>query len=380
MNSRSCVMAICLAGAALATSILSPASVSAPEVQLIFGSGVTPATLKEGDRAAGTIEADKETIVILRRTWSIQGGFCEDWVILRGARYQIPASTPSTCPRRGRGDEVARAMGGESMVGHLTVLLQISDPKADDPLPRKLASLYNDLRELKEKAEEEARRRQAAEGARRRQAAEEARRRQTEPTCVLSGRVVHRDAGRPLAGVGMDLYRSLRNQRPQRLRSNVTTTGRAGDFTIDCSSIAESSFPLMFGLHRDDWNATHLTGPEVERKGSRDGLVLRVRTGPAPPMPGELVRFSFGSRQEGSTWFVTGRVENVSGRHLACVRLRFRMSTSFQDRQRGVPERDLGILEVEVRNLAEGEKRAYRKALPGRVGFGQARPPALPCE
>ncbi len=381
LTSRCCLVVICLIGVALATSILSPMSVSAQEVQLIFGSGFKPATLKEGSRPAARtwIEADNETIVVLKHTWSIRNGSCEDWVILRGAQYRIPASSPSTCPKRGRGDEVARAMAGHLGMKRLTeAVLQMSNPKADDPLPRSLASLRNDLWELREKAEEEARRQRAEEKARRQRAEEEARRQRR--TCVISGRVVHQDTGRPLAGVGMDLYRSLRNQRPKILMSKVATTGRAGDFAIDCSSIAASNFPLIFGLHRGDWSATRLTGPKVERQGIRDGLVLRVRTGPAPPAPGKLVRLSFGSRQEGSTWFVIGRVENVSGRHLACVRLRFKMSTSFQDKQRGVPDRDLGILEVEVRNLDEGEKRAYRKAMPGRVGFGQARPPARLCK
>lgn len=123
--------------------------------------------------------------------------------------------------------------------------------------------------------------------------------------------------------MGMDLYRSLRNKRPQRLRQNVTTTGAAGDFFIDCSSVTESSHPLLFGLHRNDWKATHLTGPDVETKGTRTGLVLKVRTEPAPLLPGELVRFSFTSKEKGDTWFATGKVRNVSGRHLACVRLRF---------------------------------------------------------
>lgn len=56
------------------------------------------------------------------------------------------------------------------------------------------------------------------------------------------------------------------------------------------------------------------------------------------------------------------------------------MSTSFQDKQRGVPNQDLDILEVEVRNLGEGEERPYWKAMPGRVGFGRARPPAILCK
>lgn len=153
-SNRSRVFSICLAGL-LSGPVLLPAVLAAHEVQLIFGSGFRPADLQEGSRpSAGTwIEADSRTIVVLMRTWTVEKRMiCEDWVIVRGQRYQVEGSPPAGCPERGRGNELERAMAGESLVARLTVL-GFNDPKADAPAPEKLSSLQKDLETLRRRTE-----------------------------------------------------------------------------------------------------------------------------------------------------------------------------------------------------------------------------------
>lgn len=150
LSNRSDLLATCLAGL-LAGIVVLPAAHAAQEVQLIFGSGFKPGDLEEGSRpAAGTwIEADAQTIVVLRRAWPVENQMlCEDWVILRGKRYRVEGSGSGTCPERGHGNELERAIGGESLLAHLTVL-GFNAPKADSPHPAKLAALMEDLRALK---------------------------------------------------------------------------------------------------------------------------------------------------------------------------------------------------------------------------------------
>lgn len=142
--------------AALAAVILFPASLSAQEVRLIYGTGFTPHNLKEGDSLEGEtwIEADSETIVVLSRKWRLDDGLCEDWVILRGKQYQVETDQPGVCKEQGQGNELAQAMGGKAMVGKIRVF-QFSDGKADTITPSKLASLHDDFMTLKEKSESE---------------------------------------------------------------------------------------------------------------------------------------------------------------------------------------------------------------------------------
>ncbi len=269
---RFCVIAICLTGALAAAAVLSPAPLSAQEVQLILGSGFSPDDLRMGSRpSTSRISADADTIVVLMRTWPIEGGDCEDWVILRGGWYQIKTSIPSTCRKSGHGDELEQAMNGKSMVTRLMAPKIFSgDPRSDDANPIELQRLYSNLEELREMAERQARHRRWVE-------IQERAKPPTRHRCLLSGRVVHTARQRPLANVAINLYSSLRNHRPQRLKPNVATTDREGEFTIDCSSIADSSFPLAFGLDRDDWKSMYIIGPEIERKGTRTGLVLKVK-------------------------------------------------------------------------------------------------------
>jgi len=92
---------------------------------------------------------------------------------------------------------------------------------------------------------------------------------------------------------------------------------------------------------------------------------------PSTPDPDSLLSTSFELLNRGEDWFVAGEVTNISGRNLACVRLRFRM--------RGVGDRDFGVLEVTLESfLRVGQKRNYLQALPARVGLEEL--PAEECE
>jgi CHAT domain-containing protein/Big-like domain-containing protein len=87
-------------------------------------------------------------------------------------------------------------------------------------------------------------------------------------------------------------------------------------------------------------------------------------------IPGVTV--SFGTIQSGTDWFVSGEVENHSGQPLVCVRARFFMRTSYQDKMAGKPDQDLGSFVVEVHKLAPAERRQYKQKLPGLVGLSAA--------
>jgi hypothetical protein len=64
---------------------------------------------------------------------------------------------------------------------------------------------------------------------------------------------------------------------------------------------------------------------------------------------------SYSMRKDGSDSFVVGGVENISERSFPCVKLRFSLQAPND-----VPRRNLGILDVEVRN--------YEKKLPQPAG------------
>jgi hypothetical protein len=154
IDSKFRVIGIILAGVLVAPTALA-AQYSDPEVVLIVGTGFSPNNLKEGSRPKkGTeIKADSKTIVVLQRTWPIKNGRCEDWVILRGSRYKVENATPKNCPKRGNGDEVARAMNGESIKAHLTLsVLAIDNPKADNysASSKELQILESDLTKLRD--------------------------------------------------------------------------------------------------------------------------------------------------------------------------------------------------------------------------------------
>jgi hypothetical protein len=77
--------------------------------------------------------------------------------------------------------------------------------------------------------------------------------------------------------------------------------------------------------------------------------------------PFREVSVSYSSRQDGANWFVVGEVWNTSDQPIPCVSANFLMSTADQP--------NLGILAVEIKNLAPHEKRSYEKQLPRRAGF-----------
>lgn len=195
--------------------------------------------------------------------------------------------------------------------------------------------------------------------------------RREEIACSISGLVFDSDSNRPLSGVWVDLYRDLSSiqQRPKRLKAGVATTGPDGRFSINCSWVKESQYPLLLAVRHQDWVATRITGPKIERSGEWDGIRIPIPMNEIDLKPLRELSVSFSSRKIGSDRFLMGEVENKSGRSFPCVRVRFNMSTSYQDQMQGEPKRDLGFVDVEVRNLRPHEKRPYRKKLPGRVGI-----------
>jgi hypothetical protein len=77
--------------------------------------------------------------------------------------------------------------------------------------------------------------------------------------------------------------------------------------------------------------------------------------------PFRQVNVSYSDRHSGTAWFIVGEVENVSDQPVSCVSANFSMS--------GRDHQDLGILSVEIRNLAPHEKRPYERQLPQQAGF-----------
>ena len=154
MNDYRYQMLVILLITVMTTTILFPASVWANNVRFIYGTGFVPETLQDGDRVQeGTwIEADEETIVVLNHSWSSNDGVCEEWVIIRGKRYQVEPRKTSECKELGQGNELAQAIGGKSMVGRVRFFM-FSDGKADSVTPNNLQSLNKDLISLKEKSE-----------------------------------------------------------------------------------------------------------------------------------------------------------------------------------------------------------------------------------
>ena len=186
LNYRSCIIGICLVGAVI-VSILFASSASAQETHVlrITGTGFTPTTLKNGSRAVGKITADGDTIVILERTWDIQGGACRKLLILSNAAHNVSTSPSSTCPQRGRGDELDRVIddgaSGKFVVQGPVVIYGSCGDNCDsrpDELSSNLSSLYAGLWDLDERVEqrrsEEAYQRRRAEEAAQKRRAEEA--------------------------------------------------------------------------------------------------------------------------------------------------------------------------------------------------------------
>ena len=137
--------------AALALSATVASAQSSHRVMLVLGTGFSPDDLAVGYtlRTQETVTADAETVVVLLKKRPINGGDCEDWVILRGNTYQAEAATPNTCVPRGDGDELGRALSGEKMIGRLTARVLFSGAPGADKPPTEVEQLRRDLSSAK---------------------------------------------------------------------------------------------------------------------------------------------------------------------------------------------------------------------------------------
>jgi hypothetical protein len=192
-----------------------------------------------------------------------------------------------------------------------------------------------------------------------------------EIACSLSGLVFDSDSNKPLPGVWVDLYRDLSSiqQRPQVLKAGAATTGPDGRFSINCSWVKESQFPLLLAVRHGEWVATRISGPKIERSGQWDGINIPIPMSEVELEPLRELSVSFSSKKVDSDWLLMGNVENKSGRSFPCIKVRFDMSTSYQDQMQGESKRHLGFLDVEVRDLEPHEKRPYQKKLPQQAGI-----------
>ena len=169
----------------------------------------------------------------------------------------------------------------------------------------------------------------------------------------------------------MELYRDLTSiqRRPALLNATAATTGPDGKFSFDCGGIKESQYPLMLGVHHQDWRGHQITGPTIPHSGEWSGINISIRMSDVELVPLKELRVTFSGKKVGTDWFITGDIENRSERSFPCIRLTYQMVTSYQDRLQGVPEADLGQVNVEIRNLGPHDKRSYQSKLPKEVGF-----------
>jgi hypothetical protein len=179
--------------------------------------------------------------------------------------------------------------------------------------------------------------------------------------CLLSGVVFDSDSNKPLSAIYIDLYQSDPHQRPITFKRAVATTGPDGKFSFDCKWITKSQFPIRLGVSHPDW-VFPVNGPEIERPVRWDGINIPVRMTRVKLKPLREISVSFTVKRSGDDRLIAGEIQNTSSRSFACIKLEFRLQ--------GEQHRDLGVIDVEVRNLGPGEKRSYESAkLPGHVGF-----------
>ena len=193
--------------------------------------------------------------------------------------------------------------------------------------------------------------------------------------CSVSGLVFDSDSNKTLSNIQVDLYQDLRGvrQRPKKLKAGVATTGPNGKFTINCNWVEESQFPLLIALRHRDWVGTRITSTKIETSKIWEGINVPISMNGVNLKPQSKLKeisVSFSSKKIGSDWVLSGKIVNKSEGSFSCIRARFKMSTSYQDKQLGEPDRNLGFLDVEVQNLKPNETRLYRKKLPKRVGIG----------
>ena len=190
--------------------------------------------------------------------------------------------------------------------------------------------------------------------------------------CTISGVVFDTESNRRLGGLWIDLYRDLSSiqQRPKMLDAGVARTGPDGSFAINCSAVENDQFPILLAVRHKDWDATRITGPNIGERGRWEGINIAIPMREIKLRPLRDVGVSFSSEKISADWFLVGAVENKSNHTYPCLRASFQMSTPYQERIQGEPVRNLGLIDVEVRDVEPGESRSYREKLPRQVGIG----------
>lgn len=186
--------------------------------------------------------------------------------------------------------------------------------------------------------------------------------------CLLSGIVFDSDSNQPLSAVYIDLYSDQRDphQRgskflPATIKRAAAITGPHGEFSLDCKWIANSQFPIRLGVSHWDWVEAEVTGPKIERPTRWDGINIPISMKSVtlkPVLKG--VRFTYTVKKTDGDKLIAGEIQNTLSRSFACIKMKFQMQPS-----------DLGVIDVEVRNLGPGEKRSYesKAKLPGQGSF-----------
>jgi hypothetical protein len=100
-------------------------------------------------------------------------------------------------------------------------------------------------------------------------------------------------------------------------------------------------------------------------------LLLSPALAAAPDKdPQEDLSVKFSTKRAGDEpGTVVGSVTNTSANTYPCVRVEFEMKTRFDLRVPGEKARHLGILSVEVRNLAPQSEQPFQEPLPGPAGI-----------
>ena len=189
---------------------------------------------------------------------------------------------------------------------------------------------------------------------------------------MIAGLVFDSDSNSPLSAVILDIYRDMSGaqQRPQRLETNVASTGPVGEFSFSCEEIEQSNYPLLLAVRHRDWLATRITGPKIERPGNWNSIKIPIPMRDIDFKPLIEIGVTFSSKQIGDEEFIVGEIENDSDRSFSCIKLEFGLSTPYHERIQGEPARSLGVLEVEVRDLEPQETRPFQAKLPRPAGFG----------
>lgn len=84
--------------------------------------------------------------------------------------------------------------------------------------------------------------------------------------CQFSGYLFDQQTHAPIVGAFVDAYtfEPLTNIKASRYVKQVTVSGPGGKFSGDCRGIAQSNFPLRFGVRRTSGGATNLTPGTID--------------------------------------------------------------------------------------------------------------------